>query len=100
LPSVFPKQCSTLTPSNPRHDPDGRALYSISIVAIGGEGADILIVKVAGLPKGITAGSPVKVGDLVATTWQMKDRNGVSFRAESIDSLGASVTPSKSSPAA
>jgi hypothetical protein len=41
----------------PRHDPDGRALYSISIVAIGGEGADILIVKVAGLPKGITAGS-------------------------------------------
>jgi len=81
----------------PRHDPDGRALYSLSIVAIGGEGADILIVKVAGLPKGITAGSPVKVADLVATTWQMKDRNGVSFRAESIDSLGASVTPSKSS---
>jgi hypothetical protein len=26
----------------PRHDPDGRALYSLSIVAIGGEGADIL----------------------------------------------------------
>ena len=81
----------------PRHDPDGRALFSLSIVALGAEGADILIVKVAGLPKGITAGSPVKVTDLVATTWQMKDRNGVSFRAESIESLGASVTPSKSS---
>jgi hypothetical protein len=83
----------------PRHDPDGRALHSLSIVAIGGEGADILIVKVAGLPKGITAGSPVRVCSLVATTWQMKDRNGVSFRAESIESLGASVTPSKSSAA-
>ena len=64
----------------PRHDPDGRALYSLSIVALGVEGVDILIVKVAGLPKGITAGSPVKVTELVATTWQMKDRNGVSFR--------------------
>jgi hypothetical protein len=80
----------------PRHDTDGRALFSLSIVALGAEGADILIVKVAGLPKGITAGSPVKVTDLVATTWQMKDRNGVSFRAESIESLGVSVTPSKS----
>jgi hypothetical protein len=56
-----------------------------------------LIVKVAGLPKSITAGSPVKVSDLVATTWQMKERNGVSFRAESIESLGTSVTPPKSS---
>jgi len=35
-----------------------------------------LIVKVAGLPKGITAGSPVKVTDLVATTWQMKTATG------------------------
>jgi hypothetical protein len=35
----------------PRHDPDGRPLFSLSIVALGAEGADILTVKVAGLPK-------------------------------------------------
>jgi hypothetical protein len=37
--------------NQPRHDPDGRALFSLSIVALGAEGADILIVKIAGLPK-------------------------------------------------
>ncbi len=72
----------------PRSDTDGRPIFAVGVVALGSEGADILTVKVAGLPKGITQGAPVAITELVATTWQMGDRHGVSFRAESIAPIG------------
>ncbi len=71
----------------PRSDTDGRPIYAVGVVALGNEGADILTVKVAGQPKGITLAGAVKVTDLVATTWQMGDRHGVSFRAESVEAI-------------
>jgi hypothetical protein len=71
----------------PRTDPDGRPVFALGVVALGNEGADVLTVKVAGQPKGITQGLPVKVSGLVATTWQMGDRHGVSFRAEVIEAV-------------
>ncbi|MHB1510386.1 MAG: hypothetical protein ACYCST_19300 [Acidimicrobiales bacterium] len=71
----------------PRSDPDGKPLFAVGVVALGAEGADILTVKVAGQPRGITQGLPVKVSGLVATTWQMGDRHGVSFRAEMIEAV-------------
>ncbi len=74
-----------------RVDTDGKAIFAVSVVAIGGEGADILAVKVAGEPKGLTLGAPVKVTGLVATTCQMGDRHGVSFRAAKVEVL--STTP-------
>ncbi|MHB8435485.1 MAG: hypothetical protein ACYDC0_06350, partial [Acidimicrobiales bacterium] len=64
----------------PRTDTDGKQVFAVGVVALGNEGADVLSVKVAGEPKGITQGLPVKVTGLVATTWQMGDRHGVSFR--------------------
>jgi len=69
----------------PRIDTDGRPIFAVGVVALGNEGADILTVKVAGQPKGINQGAPVNVTELVATTWQMGDRHGVSFRAGSIE---------------
>ncbi|MDA8280755.1 MAG: hypothetical protein M0Z63_10110 [Actinomycetota bacterium] len=71
----------------PRTDPDGRPVFAVGVVALGAEGADVLTVKVAGQPKGITQGLPVKVSGLVATTWQMGDRHGVSFRADVIEAV-------------
>lgn len=80
-----------------RVDADGKAVFAISVVAIGGEGADILVIKLAGEPKGLALGAQVKVTGLVATTWQMGDRHGVSFRAETIESLGGVTTATKAS---
>ncbi|HXA32330.1 MAG TPA: hypothetical protein VNV87_08735 [Acidimicrobiales bacterium] len=72
----------------PRISPDGRPIFAVEVVAVGSAGADILTVKVFGQPKGIVPGSPVRVVDLVATTWQMSDRHGVSFKAASIEAAG------------
>lgn len=77
----------------PRTDTDGRQVFAVGVVALGNEGADVLSVKVAGQPKGITQGLPVKVSGLVATTWQMGDRHGVSFRAEVIEAVALSQKP-------
>jgi len=35
----------------PRSDTDGRPIFAVGVVALGSEGADILTVKVAGLPR-------------------------------------------------
>lgn len=77
-----------------RVDADGKGAFAVSVVAIGGQGADILVVKLAGEPKGLALGAQVKVTGLVATTWQMGDRHGVSFRADKIEVL--STTPKAS----
>ena len=74
-----------------RVDNDGQAIFAVSVVAIGGEGADILVVKVAGEPKGLILGAPVKVTGLVATTWAMGDRHGVSFRADKVEVLSTTT---------
>lgn len=76
----------------PRTGPDGKTVYSVDVVAIGQSGADILSVKLSGEPKGVSLGVPVKLTGLVATTWQMGDRHGVSFRAERIDVLSTKTT--------
>jgi hypothetical protein len=69
----------------PRIGEDGRQLYSVSLVALSAEGADVIPVKTAGEPKGVSQGTAVKVTGLVATPWSIGDRSGVSFRAERIE---------------
>jgi hypothetical protein len=76
----------------PRIGPDGKTIYSVDVVAIGQEGADILSVKLSGEVKGLSLGVPVKLTGLVATTWQMGDRHGVSFRCSRIDILSTKTT--------
>ena len=68
-----------------RTDSDGKAIFVLNVIALTKEGAEVLTVKVSDPPKGITQGLSVKITGLVATTWQMSDRHGVSFRADKIE---------------
>ncbi len=49
----------------------------------------MITVKVAGEVRGLGQFTPVKVTDLVATTWNMADRSGVSFSASKIEAVNA-----------
>jgi hypothetical protein len=70
----------------PRADDNGEPLYVVQLLAMGEGSAEILAVKVAGMPApGIRQGHPVKVVGLVAQPWTMGDRSGVAFRAARIE---------------
>jgi hypothetical protein len=68
-----------------RTDQDGQPLYAVQLVALSQGSAEILPVKFAGKPEGLTQGTPVKVTNLIASSWQRDGRFGVSFRADSIE---------------
>jgi hypothetical protein len=67
----------------PRADENGEPLYLVQLMTDGA--AEILAVKVPGLPSGLRQGHPVKVHGLVAQPWSMNDRSGVAFRAARIE---------------
>jgi len=69
----------------PRADENGEPLYVIQLIALAEGAAEILAVKVPGLPSGIRQGHPVKVHGLVAQPWTMNDRAGVAFRATRVE---------------
>jgi hypothetical protein len=70
----------------PRADENGEPLYVVQLVALAENSAEILAVKVPGMPgPGIRQGHPVKVLGLVAQPWTMGDRSGVAFRAARIE---------------
>jgi hypothetical protein len=70
----------------PRADDNGEPLYVVQLVALAENSAEILAVKVAGMPAaGIRQGHPVKVVGLVAQPWTMGDRSRVAFRAARIE---------------
>ena len=69
----------------PKADENGEPLYVIQLLAMGDGSADLLAVKVPGVPSGIRQGHPVKVHGLVAQPWAMNDRSGVAFRAARIE---------------
>ena len=56
--------------------------------------AEILAVKVPGMPSGLRQGHPVKVTGLVAQPWSMNDRAGVAFRAARIEPVVAQAKAS------
>ena len=47
----------------------------------------MITVKVSGEVRGLGQFTPVKVTDLVAFTWTMGDRSGVSFSASKIEAV-------------
>ena len=69
----------------PRADETGEPLYVVQLIALAEGEAEILAVKVPGLPSGIRQGHPVKVSGLVAQPWAMNDRSGVAFRAARVE---------------
>ena len=66
-------------------DADGRPVFTVHLFAVGGGARDVVAVKVAGEPKGIGQFTPVKVTELVGTTWSMDTRSRVSFHAAKVE---------------
>ncbi|WP_276970228.1 hypothetical protein [Ferrimicrobium acidiphilum] len=69
---------------NEKVDSDGVVLHMLQLVAMSPDGAEVLQVRVSGKPAGLVTGQPVKVTNLVAIPWAIGDKNGVSFRADSV----------------
>jgi hypothetical protein len=70
----------------PRADENGEPLFIIQLIALTEGAAEILAVKVPGIPSAsIRQGHPVKVTGLVAQPWTMNDRSGVAFRAAKVE---------------
>lgn len=67
----------------PKTDDEGVALYSVQVVTIGDDSAEVIGVKTPGRPQ-VKSGQMVAVEHLVATPWSMGDRSGVAFRAAKI----------------
>jgi hypothetical protein len=79
----------------PRADENGEPLYVVQLIALAEGEAEILAVKVPGVPSsGIRQGHPVKVHGLVAQPWSMNDRSGVAFRAARIEPVVAQAKAS------
>jgi hypothetical protein len=79
----------------PRADENGEPLYVVQLIALAEEAAEILAVKVPGMPsQAIRQGHPVKVTGLVAQPWTMNDRSGVAFRAARIEPVVAQAKAS------
>ena len=75
----------------PKTDENGTALFNVPLFAAGSGVKDSITVKVSGEPKGLSEFTPVKVTNLIATTWEVGTNHGVSFRAERIEVLKASA---------
>jgi hypothetical protein len=70
----------------PRADENGEPLYLVQLIALTDGAAEILAVKVPGMPsQAIRQGHPVKVHGLVAQPWTLADRSGVAFRAAKVE---------------
>jgi hypothetical protein len=79
----------------PKADENGEPLYLIQLLAMGDGSADLIAVKVPGVPpSAIRQGAPVKVTGLVAQPWAMNDRSGVSFRAARVEPAMAAAKAS------
>jgi hypothetical protein len=66
-------------------DENGVPLYSVSVMALAAGQAEVVSVRVAGEPKGITAGVSLRLTGLTGLPWMMDDRFGVSFRAVTME---------------
>ena len=68
-----------------RTDDDGEVLWRLPLVALGDQAGDVLRVSVPGDP-GVDEGETVTVDGLIAQTWKLDGRTGVSLRARAITS--------------
>jgi hypothetical protein len=83
--ALEPQPLLAFDTKQPRADENGEPLYLVQLIAMTDGAAEILAVKVPGLPSGLRQGHPVKVTGLVAQPWSMNDRAGVAFRAARIE---------------
>jgi len=92
--ALEPQPLLAFDTKQPRADGNGEPLYVVQLIALGEGEAEILAVKVPGLPSGLRQGHPVKVTGLVAQPWSMNDRAGVAFRAAHIEPVVAQAKAS------
>ena len=69
----------------PKLDANGQPIFSVHLFAISPDSYDTLTVKVASEPKGVGNFTPVKVTNLIASTWDIGGNHGVSFKADKIE---------------
>ena len=92
--ALEPQPLLAFDTKQPRADENGEPLYLVQLIAMTDGAAEILAVKVAGLPSGLRQGHPVKVTGLVAQPWTMNDRSGVAFRAARVEPVVAQAKAS------
>ena len=93
--ALAPEPVLDFETKRPRADENGEPLYVIQLLAMGEDSADLIAVKVPGVPSpAIRQGAPVKVTGLVAQPWTMADRSGVSFKAAGVE---PAITQAKAS---
>jgi hypothetical protein len=69
-------------------DESGQPIYGLQVVVLSEGGAEVISVKVAGEPKGVSQGTALKLIGLTAQPWVMGDRSGVAFRTTRVDTAG------------
>jgi hypothetical protein len=91
-----PEQALDYDTKQPLADAEGNLVFRVHLFAVGAGARDSITVKVAGEPKGLGEFTPVKVTDLVASTWTMGERTGVSFKAAKVEATVPRTTGSGS----
>jgi hypothetical protein len=67
----------------------GELLFGLDLVVLGLEdGAEVWPVRVAGEPKGIATGQPLRVEGITASPWEIDGRHGISFRVKVLEAAG------------
>ena len=84
LGAMPPEPVTDFDTKRPKLDANGEALYAVQVVALTGDGADVIKVTVPGEPR-VTQGAALRLDGLVASPWAMGERSGVSFRAARIE---------------
>ena len=92
--ALEPQPLLAFDTKQPRADENGEPLYLVQLIAMTDGAAEILAVKVPGMPSGLRQGHPVKVTGLVAQPWSMNDRAGVAFRAARVEPVVAQAKAS------
>ena len=76
----------------PKIDANGVPVNQVDLFGVSDGSREVITVKFSGEARGLGQFTPVKVTDLVATTWAMDDRAGVSFRALKVEVLSQRTT--------
>lgn len=69
----------------PKYSAEGVPLFEVSVMATFSGTSDVIKVKTPGQQQGITAGTVVRLVDLVAIPYAMPNRSGTAFRAARIE---------------
>ena len=78
-----------------KNDRDGNPVWrvGVAVAMLGRRKADVIDVSTPVKPEGVAIGTPVRLVNLVARTWDMNGRFGVSFSA---DGVTPAVSPAAS----